>query len=361
MKKIAIAAIVAAVLCGAAGAQSATITLQNQEDSTLYYVVDPKELAGLSAGSPLLASKVAGYFSTSVPGTSFAALAPQAEARLTELSEGTHLLVGFFAQLDSDDFPVRVVALQSDSSVGERFYAVFASPAQLSVRRGIGKLAQFARPAQGTAVASNPSTGGTAQTGGTVAASQTAGATLPAEGDELPEIATFSAVYDPSVFTKETGGAFAVLPIAESRSWKQTGTRITAVKGTVDSAGLKLSLDVQGGFAPSVSYFLYFFDTRASGRENPVTLEIQPLARPGRGACIVWQKGFAPRLLGTVRTSGSSVELQVGADELASGALSAAGREPTVDLTAGWYDKALRVWEEFYYTTFPAPTNSATR
>ena len=360
MRKIAIAAMVAAVLGGAAGAQSATITLQNQEDSTLYYVVDPQELAGLSAGGPLLASKVAGYFSASVPETSFAALAPQAEARLTGLSEGTHLLVGFFAQLDSEDFPVRVVALQSDSSVGERFYAVFASPAQLSVRRGIGKLAQFARPAQGTAVA-NPSTDRTAQTVATVAASQTAGATRPAEGDELPEIATFSAAYDPSVFTKETGGAFAVLPIAESRSWKQTGTRITAVKGTVDSAGLKLSLDVPGGFAPSVSYFLYFFDTWASGRENPVTLEIQPLARPGRGACIVWQKGFAPRLLGTVRTSGSSVELQVGADELASGALSAAGREPTVDLTAGWYDKALRVWEEFYYTTFPAPTNSATR
>jgi len=360
MRKIAIAAIVAAFLCGAAGAQSATITLQNQEDSTLYYVVDPQGLAGLSAGSPLLASKVAGYFSASVPGTSFAALAPQAEARLTGLSEGTHLLVGFFAQLDSEDFPVRVVALQSDSSVGERFYAVFASPAQLSVRRGIGKLAQFARPAQGTAVA-NPSTDRTAQTVATVAASQTAGATRPAEGDELPEIATFSAAYDPSVFTKETGGAFAVLPIAESRSWKQTGTRITAVKGTVDSAGLKLSLDVPGGFAPSVSYFLYFFDTRASGRENPVTLEIQPLARPGRGVCIVWQKGSAPRLLGTVKTFVSSVELQVGADELVSGALSAAGSEPTVDLTAGWYDKALRVWEEFYYTTFPAPTISATR
>jgi hypothetical protein len=177
----------------------------------------------------------------------------------------------------------------------------------------------------------------------------------------LPEIATFSAAYDPSVFTKETEGSFAVLPIVESRSWKQAGTRITAVKGTLDSAGLRLVLNVPGGFTPSVSYFLYFFDSRASGRENPVTLEIQPLARPGRGACIVWQKGSAPRLLGTVQASGSSVELQVGTDELASGVLSAAGNEPTVDLTAGWYDKALRVWEEFYYTTFPAPTISATR
>jgi hypothetical protein len=126
----------------------------------------------------------------------------------------------------------------------------------------------------------------------------------------------------------------------------------------MDNSGLKLVLNVPGGFAPSVSYFLYMFDTRDAGRENPLTLEIEPAARPDRGACILWQKGSTPRLLGTVKTSGSSVELDVGTDELASGALAAAGAEPTIDLTAGWYDKALGVWEEFYYTTFQAPTTA---
>ena len=145
-----------------------------------------------------------------------------------------------------------------------------------------------------------------------------------------------------------------MLPISQSRSWRQTGTRIVSVQGTVDASGMKLALSVPGGFAPSVSYFLYMFDARAAGKENPVTLEIQPLARPDGGACILWQKGAAPRLLGTVKTSGSSVELDVGADD-ASSALAAAGNAPTVDLTAGWYDKATGVWEEFYYTTFEAP------
>jgi len=62
-----------------------------------------------------------------------------------------------------------------------------------------------------------------------------------------------------------------------------------------------------------------------------------------------------------VKTSATAVELDVGMDDLASGALAAAGSAPTVDLTAGWYDKALGMWEEFYYTTFPAPAAAATR
>jgi len=346
-----ILAAAAAFTSALAFGQSPSVTLQNQEDSTFYYVVDSKDLAGLSAGSPLLASKVAGYFSAADKTVTFDSLAPQAEAKLTSLTEGTHLLVGFFAQLDADDFPVRVMALQADSSVGERFYAVFASPAQLKVHRGVGKLAQFARPAstQDTTAASD-------QAASTTVSNQIAASSA------LPAIATFAAAYDPTVFTRESTGSFKVLPISESRSWAQTGTRIASVQGALDSAGLKLVLNVPGGFSPSVSYFLYVFDTRALGKENPLTLEIEPMAKADRGACILWQKGStAPRLLGTVKTSATAVELDVGMDDLASGALAAAGSAPTVDLTAGWYDKALGMWEEFYYTTFPAPAAAATR
>ena len=33
--------------------------------------------------------------------------------------------------------------------------------------------------------------------------------------------------------------------------------------------------------------------------------------------------------------------------------LAAPGAEvPTVDLTAGWFERASGTWEEFYYTTF---------
>jgi hypothetical protein len=354
MNRTLILAAAAVFTCALAFGQSPAVSLQNQEDSTFYYVIDPKELAGLSAGSPLLASKVAAYLSTPDAGTTFASLAPQAEEKLTGLTEGAHLLVGFFAQLDADDFPVRVVALQADSSVGERFYAVFATPAQLNARRGVGKLAQFSRPAaaQGTTVASN-------QIAGAAESGQSAGGQVGITA--LPAIAVFSPAYDPSVFSRESNAGFTVLPISESRAWTQTGTRIASVQGTLDSAGLKLVLNVPGGFSSSVSYFLYVFDTRAAGRENPLTMEIEPLARSDRGACILWQKGSDPRLLGTVITSATAVELDVGTDDLASGVLAAAGNTPTVDLTAGWFDRALGIWEEFYYTTFPVPIMGATR
>jgi hypothetical protein len=379
---------VCAVLAGACA--FAQVTLQNQEDSTFYYAVDPKELAGLTAGSPLLSSKVAGYFSTGDKNTVFASLGPQAEVKFSNLAEGSHLLVGFFAQQDADDFPVRVMALQADSSAGERFYAVFASPAQLTVRRGVGKLTAFARPAgAGTAVASTQSgNSGTTAAGGTsgaaAATTGSAGATGTTAGTagtttgttaaaiaaagaapgiaDLPSIASFAAAYDPAVFTRESAGSFKVLPISESRSWTQTGTRIASVRGAVDSTGLKFVLNVPGGFSPSVSYFLYVFDSRSAGRENPLTLEIEPMARADRGACILWTNGSTtPRLLGTVTTYATAVELDVSADDLASGSLSSAGSSPTVDLTAGWYDKALGTWEEFYYATFPAPAADATR
>ncbi len=360
MRKIFIAAFAVAVLAGAAGAQGATVTLQNQEDSTFYYVIDPRELAGLTAGSPLLASTVAAYFSSADAGTGFASLPPQAEARLTGLSEGAHLLVGFFAQQDVDDFPVRVVALQADSSIGERFYAVFASPAQLSAHRGVGKLAQFARggSGQGAAVASG-------QAVGTVVSGQNAASAAPGQAagspSPFPAIATFSTTYDPAVFTRESSAGFEVLPISESRAWTRTGTRITSVQGVFDSDGLKLALNVPGGFSPSVSYFLYVFDARTAGRENPLTLEIEPLARGDRGACVLWQKGSAPRLLGTVKTAATTVELDVGTEDLPPAVREAVGNAPTVDLTAAWYDRAQGTWEEFYYTTFPAPVAGATR
>lgn len=83
MNKTLILAAVSAFTCALAFGQSPAVSLQNQEDSTFYYVIDPKELAGLSAGSPLLASKVAGYLSTPDTGTTFASLGPQAETRLT--------------------------------------------------------------------------------------------------------------------------------------------------------------------------------------------------------------------------------------------------------------------------------------
>ena len=362
----------AALTCALAFGQGATVILGNQEDVPFYYVLDPPQLDGLSSGSPLLTSKVAGYFSAAETGASFASVQPQAESRLTGLASGAHLLVGFFVPPDADDFPVRVMSLQADTT-GGRFYAVYATPPQLNVHRGVGRLAQFAGSATGTqaAAASGAQGSSTGQAGsstqagtpaGTQAVSRTGAGTESSAGagaggssagagepSDLPTLASFSASFDPVVFTRETAGDFKVLPISNSWSWQKPGTRIASVQGWLDSQGLRLVLKVPGGFSPSVSYFLYVFDTRSAGSDNALTLEIEPLAKGTRGACILWEKGSPPRLLGSVTTTAGSVQLDVGAEDLE--ALVAAGQEPTVDLTAGWYDKALGMWEEFYYTT----------
>ncbi len=361
MTRTMIAALVAFFATGLAFGQTSTVSLQNQESSAFYYVVDPKDLAGLTAGSPLLATKVAEFLSVQGDDVQFSTLAPDAEVKLDGLSDGTHLLVGFFAQEDQDQFPVRVVSLQADSRVGERFYAVFASPSQLSVPRGVGRLAKFSRQTATTQTAGAQ----TASSSTTAAASastpqntasvgpDTASAAPASARADLSPIASFSRAYTPESFTRERSDGFAVLPIAESRAWNLTGSRISAVSGVLDGTGLRLALSVPGGFSESVSYFFYVFGARTAGRKNVLTLEVEPRADGARGACIMWRQGTsAPRVLGTVISSATTVEVDIPADEVARGVLGVWSNGVSVDLTEGWYDRAVGTWEEFYYTTF---------
>lgn len=344
MKKTILTAAIALTACVVCFAQSA-VSLQNQENATFYYAVDPKELAGLSPGSPLLASRIAGFFAAH-DGVTFASLAPNATTRLDGLADGSHLLVGFFAVEDLAEYPVRVITLQADGSVGERFYAIFASPALLSIARNSGRIASFAHAGgEGNAAV---------QTGGAESASTTgtqAAAETPPSG--LQSIATFSTGFTPAFFTREKQGDFSVLPISDSRAWALTGTRIAAISGSLADGTLKISLSVAGGFAESVSYFLYVFGTRSQGRDNQFTLELQPRAEGKRAACLLWQKGIrTPTLVGSVKSTDNTVELDTAAGQFPAAVISGIGASATVDLTAGWFDRGLGTWEEFYYTTF---------
>jgi hypothetical protein len=334
MKKTILMALVVACACGAAYAQTSSVTLENQEGSTFYYIVDPKALDGLSAGSPLLSAKVAEFFASKADSTSFTPLAPGNEASIGPLPDGTHLLLGFFAVEGLADFPVRVLSLVADSQIGNRFYAIFASPALMSVARGQGRLAAFGQVTQGETAQAESSVEG--------AGSQASAGTL----------ATFADTYSPESFSREKQGDFAVLPISESRGWGLTGTRIKSVSATIESGVVKVSLDAPEGFSEHVSYFFYVFDSRAQSKVSTATFELEPRADGNRGACLLWKQGSAaPSIVGEVKCDDTRVQLDIGQDQLSPGA-SGAGASPTVDVTAGWYDRALGVWEEFYYTTF---------
>jgi len=352
MKKTICAAAIVLAACAAAFAQGG-VSLQNQENATFYYAVDPQELAGLSAGSPLLASRIAAFFATR-DGVSFASLAPNATVKLEGLSDGSHLLVGFFAVVDLTQYPVRVINLQVYSSVGDRFYAIFASPALLTIARDSGRIASFAHA--GDEANSGDRAGAAAAGAGT---QQTSADTAPSG---LQQIASFSTGFTPAFFTREKQGIFTVLPISDSRAWALSGTKIRSISGSLGDGVLKIVLSVDGEFAERVSYFLYIFGARSPGTANQLTLELQPRAEGGRAVCLLWQKGIrTPMLVGSVTATDHTVELDTTAGQFPPSLLSGFGPAATVDLTAGWFDRGLGTWEEFYYTTFSMGDITVTR
>jgi hypothetical protein len=374
------------------------VTLQNQEPSDFWFVVDPGELSGLTPGSPFLASRVAEFFARQAEEPAFERLGPEESTRLEGLSEGAHLLVGYFAVEGAEEFPVRVATLQADSGMGERFYAITDTPVLVSVPPGVGRLAAFAKPPSeaqsqnegaGEETAAAPSAMDEAQAeppvtaqeppaasletaaapGGGGEQAEPATATVSAESPALVEraqkavpLAIFSDDYDPGIFTRESDGEFAVLPLSDSIAWNLAGLRIAEIDGSVTKNTLTFSLSVAGGFSDDVSYFLYVFPNRAAGRENRFTLELRVPSSGDRGACILWERSSpAPSLLGAVKITGPTCAFTVGFEQVPLELLTEIGDTPTVDLTACWYNRLSRSYEEFYYTTFSLADLSVTR
>jgi hypothetical protein len=364
MKKL--LAIIVVSACGAlAFGQSSAVILENQESSPFYYVLDPKELAGMTAGSPMLATKVSDFFAAAAKQDVFTQLAPDAQAKLQGLSDGTHLLVGFFAPEGLNELPVRVVPVQADSRMGDRFYAIFADPSLLSVPRGVGRLAQFARPAGGAPAgsaaaqaAAAPQGAGAAQTAVAAQAmgaapAQTASAAA-ATGGPLQLLQSFEK-YTPASFTEEKQNVFDVLPIEKSQSWGHTGTRLQGLWGLLSKGDLRIAIAVSEGFSEKVSYFFYIFPATSPQSTNPLTLELEPRANGIQGACLLWKQGDATaKIIGSVKSEAGTVELDISAAQMSSDILATVGDSPVIDLTAGWFDRAIGTWEEFYYGTFSA-------
>lgn len=333
MRKILCAAALVAAISSLGFAQGASVTIQNEEAVAFYYTVDPLDLAQVTPGSPSAATKVAEFFATQATEPQFQALAPGGQATLRGLSDGAHLLVGFFKVENQDTFPVRMITLQADSSMGERFYSVYGSPALVEATRGVGRLSEFAR--------SSSSEQG----------EETAAA--PPAAEAAPMI-SFSKSYDPVYFTREAQGDFSVRPIASSRSWALQGTHVTALSAHIDQGTLTVSLTSADGFSPDVSYFIYAFAARAAGTPDAFTLELRPGALPDRGACILWQKtdGVAtPTIFGTVKVEGTTATLTASLKDEPAPVPEELSSASSFDLTSCRFDKSSGVYEEFYFAT----------
>ena len=115
-----------AVLLAATGAwsQSYTVVIENAEDKAFYYVLDPPELIVFETGTSIFENVVFDYFAEEPANgddfTGFSELAPGESLSLDALTEGKHLLVGFFVLPGEMGFPVRVITLQAGGGLDER-------------------------------------------------------------------------------------------------------------------------------------------------------------------------------------------------------------------------------------------------
>jgi hypothetical protein len=384
-------------------AESSTVTLQNQEPATFWFSVDPKELSDVAIGSRQLAEKVAAFFMEDTGSFPFRPLAPDSQLTLEGLTEGPHLLVGFFDVEGASELPVRAFAVQVYAGSGDRFYALFSGPALLSVPREGGRLANLGKamaPAEAAPAAEEVAAAEVAavepaavepaqaeaasaelalaeQAPAEQALAEQAEAAPPLEAVAAAEaaapvepapIASFSPTYSPVVFTRESRGGFVVLPISQSRYWEEPGTRLDTLNGSIADGVLRLSIRTASGFSRDVSYFFYLFAARTLGKENALTIELLPLAREGQGACVLWKKNAgsgqpaaAPQIIGSVSVSADVCDVEISLDTLPEGVMADLGENPSIDLCSCRYDSPSAVFEEFYYTTlqladFGSPT-----
>ena len=360
--------ILAALLLASAWvfAEGSTVTLQNQESATFWFSVDPKELSDVAIGSRQLAEKVAAFFAEKTDSFPFRPLASDSQLTLEGLAEGPHLLVGFFDVEGASELPVRAFAVQVDAGSGDRFYALFSGPALLSVPRARGRLVNLARAmAPAEAAPAAEAAAARVENAEAVPAEPAeeqppqakVAAVEPAPAERAP-IASFSPTYSPVVFTRESRGAFTVLPISQSRYWEEEGTRLDSLDGTIGDGTLRLSLKSANGFSRDVSYFFYLFSSRTLGKENATTIELLPLAKQGKGACVLWQRSAgdgeaaaAAWIIGSVSASEKACDLEIDVSSLPAELVAALGENPSIDLCSCRYDAQSGVFEEFYFTT----------
>jgi hypothetical protein len=242
----------------------------------------------------------------------------------------------------------------------------------MTLPRGVGLLARFgaseepaAKPTPEAAAATPPAELTPPPTAASVAEQAPAAESVPA-AEQAPaveqtpaptgpaEIASFSPRFSPAVFSREVRGELSVRPIAESRYWNREGTRIASVSGSRAGTSIVIEITSATRFSPDVSYFLYFFGSRTLGRNNRVTLEVKPVTDGGGpGVAALWSEGSAkPTSVGAVSVEGSTCRIALATTDLPAGLLSDSGGNPSVDLTACYFDAADGTYEEFSYTTF---------
>jgi hypothetical protein len=356
--------LVGVLICAAAGllpGQSSTVVIQNAEEATFHYVLDPPELTVFETATSIFENVVYDYFAEAPAAeddfSGFSELAPGQFLRLEDLAEGKHLLVGFFVLPGQMGFPVRVITLQAGGGLDERTYRIFSEPALITARAGRGRISDYAPiPPKAAAAAAE-----------TVAA--TAAPAVAEEGffrfqidnryedwEAIPTFLSFPSDRTVPSFTREQyGGAFEVLPIDQSRHWGSQGTAISEIKVVNNQEAVYLYISTHSALSPNVSVFLYFHtdqNLRRTGATNRFTLELLPAKAEEPGLVVLWEKERKPLIVGTLASGSFFLEAKIDKNLLYD--IQEAKPEITFfDLTTSFFDRQELAYEEFYIASIP--------
>jgi hypothetical protein len=364
MKRLLFVGIMLVALAGLLPAQSATVVIQNAEEATFHYVLDPPELTAFETATSIFENVVYDYFAEEpAPGEDFPGfkeLAPGQSLRLEDLAEGKHLLVGFFVVPGKMGFPVRVITLQAGGGLDERTYRIFSEPALITARAGRGRISDYA-PIPPKAVA------GIQPPVGTEAAAPAVPA--PAVGffrfqidnqyedwEAIPVFLSFTADRSLPSFTREQyGGAFEVLPIDRSRHWGSGGTSLNEIKVVNNLDAAYLYISTHSALSTNVSMFLYFHteqNLRRTGATNRFTLELLPAKAEEPGLVVLWEKERKPVIVGTLASGSFFLEARIDKNLLYDIEV-AKPRITFFDLTTSFFDRQELAYEEFYIASIP--------
>jgi hypothetical protein len=380
MKRLLFAGVLLAAVGGLLWSQDYTVVIQNAEDTTFYYVVDPPELIVFDTATSIFENVVFDYFAEEPANgddfSVFSELVPGESRSLTGLTEGKHLLVGFFVEPGQMGFPVRVINLQAGGGLDERTYRIFSEPALITARAGRGRLSDYP-PIPPKAVATAAPAEAPATAPAPAAPEAPAEPTVPAEAaatvgqrgffrfridnqyedwEAIPAFLSFPPDRPLSSFTREQyGGQFEVLPIAQSKHWGRQGTAISEIKVVNNLESIYLYVSTYSAISSNVSIFLYFQteqNLRRRGATNRFTLELLPAKAEEPGLVVLWEKERKPTIVGRLASGSFFLEAEIDKNLLYD--IEAAKPEITFfDLTTSYFDRQELTYEEFYVASVP--------
>ena len=382
MKRLVLIGVLIVAAAGLLWAQSYTVVIQNAEQMTFHYVLDPPELTAFETATSIFENVVYDYFAQAPANgddfSGFSELAAGESLSLEDLAEGKHLLVGFFVIPGQMGFPVRVITLQAGGGLDERTYQIFSEPALLTARAGRGRISDYdpippqavaaAVPsAEAQALAPATSAAPTAAAaGGAEAAPVVPAVAAPAaeEGffrfqidnqyedwEAIPAFLSFASDRTLPSFTREQyGGDFEVLPIDQSRHWGSKGTSLNEIKVVNNIKSIYLYVSTHSALSPDVSVYLYFHtdqNRRRLGATNRFTLELLPAKAEEPGLVVLWEKDRKPMIVGTLASGSFFLEAKIDKNllydiEVAKPAIT------FFDLTTSFFDRQELAYEEFY-------------